>query len=90
MTNSWRALARMARDRLVNSNPADLALVLGVSSLVLTLACEYILTRCLALVFAHSLLGAPSPIQSGSCRMLQPFYHSEFNLARKFANLALR
>jgi len=29
MTNSWRALARMARDRLVASDPTDLTLVLG-------------------------------------------------------------
>ncbi|KAF8202268.1 hypothetical protein BJ912DRAFT_1019185 [Pholiota molesta] len=29
MTNSWRALARMARDRLVTSDPSDLTLVLG-------------------------------------------------------------
>ncbi|KAG6868957.1 hypothetical protein C0993_007171 [Termitomyces sp. T159_Od127] len=29
MTNSWRALARMARDRLVTANPEDLSLVFG-------------------------------------------------------------
>ncbi|KAF5350206.1 hypothetical protein D9758_007846 [Tetrapyrgos nigripes] len=29
MTNSWRALARMARDRIVTTDPQDLALVLG-------------------------------------------------------------
>ncbi|KAF8074838.1 hypothetical protein FPV67DRAFT_600829 [Lyophyllum atratum] len=29
MTNSWRALARMARDRLVTTNPEDLTLILG-------------------------------------------------------------
>ncbi|KAA1470247.1 hypothetical protein DENSPDRAFT_774116 [Dentipellis sp. KUC8613] len=29
MTNSWRALARMARDRLVQTDPEDLALVLS-------------------------------------------------------------
>ncbi|KAJ4475060.1 hypothetical protein J3R30DRAFT_3658933 [Lentinula aciculospora] len=29
MTNSWRALARMARDRLVTTDPEDLVLVLG-------------------------------------------------------------
>jgi len=29
MTNSWRALARMARDRLVKSDPTDLTLILG-------------------------------------------------------------
>ncbi|KIM44714.1 hypothetical protein M413DRAFT_360463 [Hebeloma cylindrosporum] len=29
MTNSWRALAKMARDRLVNSDPSDLTLILG-------------------------------------------------------------
>ncbi|KAK7025241.1 trafficking protein particle complex subunit 12 [Favolaschia claudopus] len=29
MSNSWRALARMARDRIVTSDPEDLALVLG-------------------------------------------------------------
>ncbi|KAF9563118.1 hypothetical protein CPC08DRAFT_706257 [Agrocybe pediades] len=29
MTNSWRALARLARDRLVTSDPSDLTLVLG-------------------------------------------------------------
>ncbi|KAJ3904997.1 hypothetical protein F5879DRAFT_879679 [Lentinula edodes] len=29
LTNSWRALARMARDRLVTTDPEDLALVLG-------------------------------------------------------------
>ncbi|KIY70574.1 hypothetical protein CYLTODRAFT_347478 [Cylindrobasidium torrendii FP15055 ss-10] len=29
MTNSWRALARMVRDRLVTTNPEDLVLVLG-------------------------------------------------------------
>ncbi|KAF9477577.1 hypothetical protein BDN70DRAFT_880959, partial [Pholiota conissans] len=29
ITNSWRALARMARDRLVTSDPSDLTLVLG-------------------------------------------------------------
>lgn len=30
MTNSWRALARMARDRIVTSDPSDLTLILGV------------------------------------------------------------
>ncbi|KAJ2919555.1 hypothetical protein MD484_g859, partial [Candolleomyces efflorescens] len=29
MTNSWRALAKMARDRIVSSDPADLNLILG-------------------------------------------------------------
>ncbi|KAJ7823022.1 hypothetical protein B0H13DRAFT_2681588 [Mycena leptocephala] len=29
MTNSWRALARMARDRIVTSDPEDLTLILG-------------------------------------------------------------
>ncbi|THV02479.1 hypothetical protein K435DRAFT_817676 [Dendrothele bispora CBS 962.96] len=29
MANSWRALARMARDRIVTTDPQDLALVLG-------------------------------------------------------------
>lgn len=29
MTNSWRALARMARDRIVTSDPSDLTLILG-------------------------------------------------------------
>ncbi|KAJ3799311.1 hypothetical protein GGU11DRAFT_815405 [Lentinula aff. detonsa] len=29
MTNSWRALAKMARDRLVTTDPEDLVLVLG-------------------------------------------------------------
>ncbi|KAF7308481.1 Tetratricopeptide repeat protein 15-like [Mycena chlorophos] len=29
MSNSWRALARMARDRIVTSDPEDLSLVLG-------------------------------------------------------------
>ncbi|KJA28064.1 hypothetical protein HYPSUDRAFT_62454 [Hypholoma sublateritium FD-334 SS-4] len=29
MSNSWRVLARMARDRLVTSDPSDLTLVLG-------------------------------------------------------------
>ncbi|KAG6919519.1 hypothetical protein DXG01_005109 [Tephrocybe rancida] len=29
MTNSWRALARMAHDRLVTANPEDLTLILG-------------------------------------------------------------
>ncbi|GLB41938.1 putative regulation of kinetochore assembly [Lyophyllum shimeji] len=29
MTNSWRALARMARDRLITSDPEDLTLILG-------------------------------------------------------------
>ncbi|KAF8906282.1 hypothetical protein CPB84DRAFT_1813897 [Gymnopilus junonius] len=29
MGNSWRALARMARDRLVTSDPSDLSLILG-------------------------------------------------------------
>lgn len=31
MTNSWRALAKMARDRLVETDPEDLDLVLSVS-----------------------------------------------------------
>lgn len=30
MTNSWRALARMARDRLVTTDPSNLAAVLNV------------------------------------------------------------
>jgi len=30
MTNSWRALAKMARDRLVTTDPEDLTLILGV------------------------------------------------------------
>lgn len=30
MTNSWRALARMARDRIVTTNPEELSLILGV------------------------------------------------------------
>jgi len=29
MTNSWRALARMARDRIVTTNPEELSLILG-------------------------------------------------------------
>ncbi|KAJ7654415.1 hypothetical protein DFH06DRAFT_513816 [Mycena polygramma] len=29
MSNSWRALARMARDRIVTSDPEDLSLILG-------------------------------------------------------------
>jgi hypothetical protein len=29
MTNSWRALARMARDRIVQADPEDLSLVLN-------------------------------------------------------------
>ena len=32
MTNSWRALAKMARDRLVETDPEDLDLVLSVST----------------------------------------------------------
>jgi tetratricopeptide (TPR) repeat protein len=36
MTNSWRSLARMARDRLVSCNPADLILVLDLWSLRLS------------------------------------------------------
>lgn len=36
MTNSWRALARMARDRIVASDPEDLAVILGVSFGLLT------------------------------------------------------
>ncbi|KAL0575186.1 hypothetical protein V5O48_006780 [Marasmius crinis-equi] len=31
MTNSWRALARMARDRIVTTDPDEIALILGVS-----------------------------------------------------------
>ena len=31
MTNSWRALAQMARDRIVQANPEDLSLVLNAS-----------------------------------------------------------
>ena len=31
MSNSWRALARMARDRLVSADATDLTLILGVS-----------------------------------------------------------
>ena len=30
MTNNWRALARMARDRIVTSSPRDVELVLNV------------------------------------------------------------
>jgi len=33
MMNSWRALARMARDRIVTTNPEELSLILGVSLL---------------------------------------------------------
>jgi hypothetical protein len=29
MTNSWRALARMARDRIVQADPEDLTVVLN-------------------------------------------------------------
>ncbi|GJE91272.1 tetratricopeptide repeat protein [Phanerochaete sordida] len=36
MTNSWRALARMARDRIVASNPGDVGLILELWSLRLT------------------------------------------------------
>lgn len=36
MTNSWRALARMARDRIVSSNPGDVGLILELWSLRLT------------------------------------------------------
>lgn len=32
MTNSWRALARMARDRMVGTNPEDVPLILSVRS----------------------------------------------------------
>ena len=33
MTNNWRALARMARDRIVTSSPRDVELVLNVREL---------------------------------------------------------
>lgn len=36
MTNSWRALARMARDRIVSSNPSDVGPILELWSLRLT------------------------------------------------------
>ncbi|KAF8498609.1 hypothetical protein F5888DRAFT_1690439 [Russula emetica] len=36
MTNSWRALARMARDRIVQADPEDLTLVLNLWSLRLS------------------------------------------------------
>ncbi|KAI0289448.1 hypothetical protein BC826DRAFT_1031882, partial [Russula brevipes] len=36
MTNSWRALARMARDRIVQADPEDLSLVLNLWSLRLS------------------------------------------------------
>lgn len=31
MTNNWRALARMARDRIVSANPSETELILNVS-----------------------------------------------------------
>ncbi|GBE86415.1 hypothetical protein SCP_0902940 [Sparassis crispa] len=36
MTNSWRALARMARDRIVEADPEDLSLILSLWSLRLS------------------------------------------------------
>jgi hypothetical protein len=41
MTNSWRALAKMARDRITSTNPEDLPLILSVS-LVSSNACSHI------------------------------------------------
>ena len=31
MSNNWRALARMARDRIVSSTPSEVELILNVS-----------------------------------------------------------
>ncbi|KIY49499.1 hypothetical protein FISHEDRAFT_41576 [Fistulina hepatica ATCC 64428] len=51
MTSSWRSLARMARDRLVSSDPEDLALVLGLwylrlSSLARLRLTNQVVTEC--------------------------------------------
>ena len=34
MTNSWRAIARQARDRIVEADPEDVPYILSVSALV--------------------------------------------------------
>jgi hypothetical protein len=56
MTNSWRALARMARDRIVQADPEDLSLVLN--------AC--IMSQAIILRFLTNLF-LSHPNSSGPC-----------------------
>jgi hypothetical protein len=43
MTNSWRALARMARDRIVSTDPEEIGLILSVSAAGLLLTNIFLL-----------------------------------------------
>jgi hypothetical protein len=72
MSNSWRALAKMARDRIVASDPEDLGRILDVSATLCPRVRHLWLNRrCQALV-PSSLLARPPPSDKPSlCRMHQ-------------------
>jgi hypothetical protein len=84
MTNSWRALARMARDRIVQADPEDLSLVLNACIMPSYLLLFLIITN-LSLspaLVPPSVLPRPSPpLQPSLSRSDQPLQRARQHLA---------
>lgn len=91
MTNSWRALARMARDRIVTSDPSDLTLILGVRPFFPTfflVSLEIIKSHfeCAALAYPAFVPSQTTPVQPNLRGMHQPLHrpqrHRTLGIAR--------
>ena len=67
MTNSWRALATMARDRIVSTDPEDITLILGVR---IELE-RFFLTSNTAVVSPSGVFISAPTVQPNLCRMHQ-------------------
>ena len=88
MTNSWRALARMARDRLVKSDPADLTLILGVSSSY-SWAKKHIIYHFTALAPAPVMSCPSTPFQPNFCRMYESIRRAQCYRSSRHARICL-
>jgi hypothetical protein len=87
MTNSWRALARMARDRIVQADPEDLSLVLNACSMPRRLTpflanLSLFLPNLKTALVPPSVLSRPSPpLQPSLGRSDQPVQRARQHLA---------
>jgi hypothetical protein len=89
MTNSWRALARMARDRIVQADPEDLSLVLNARIIPPhSVPFRPSLTNLpkTALVPPPVLPRPPPPLQPSLGRSDQPLERAERHLASRSAD----
>jgi hypothetical protein len=90
MSNSWRALARMAKDQIVATPSSDTAMILDVSLSISNTSQALIQIRIssasVALVTASLLSCTHAPLQPSYCRMLQPICSARDRLSALFAS----